>query len=92
MGQITTKSSPVASEHEFQDEIKKLTEHLSVGQRLALLKRSKVLAELPASERRAAVDIIRQRDKNGGLDYPWFASFLAVLSKLEAEESGSETE
>ena len=90
MGQIAIKSSPVASLHEFQDKIRKLTERLSLRQRSAILRTSKVLAELPTSERRAALAIIRQRDKNGWLDYPWIASFLTVLSKLKAEENQSE--
>lgn len=90
MGQIATKSSPVTSLHEVQDKIRKLTERLSLRQRSAMLRASKVLAELSASERRAALAIIRQRDKNGELDYLWIASFLTVLSKLKAKESKSE--
>lgn len=92
MVQIKTKSSLTASQHEVQDEIRKLTEHLSLGQRSAVLRTSKVLAELSASERHRALDIIRQWDNNGGLDYPWLASFLTVLDKLKAEESQFEAE
>lgn len=90
MGQIETKSSLDAPQLEVRDEISELTEHLSLGQRSAVLRTSKVLAGLSASERRAALDIIRQRAQNGGLDYPWFAGFLAVLGRLKAEESRSE--
>lgn len=90
MVQIKTKSSLTASQ--VQDEIRKLTEHLSLGQRSAVLRTSKVLAELSASERHRALDIIRQWDNNGGLDYPWLAGFLTVLDKLKAEESQFEAE
>ena len=92
MGQIATKSSPVASLHEVPDKIRKLVEHLSLRQRSVVLRTSKVLAKLSTSERRAALNIIRQLDKNGGLYYPWLASFFAVLRKLKAEENQSEAE
>ena len=92
MGQIATKSSLDASRHEVQDKIRKLAEHLSLRQKSVVLRTSKILAELSASERHAALNIIRQQDKNGGLDYPWLASFFAVLGKLKAEESESEAE
>jgi len=87
MGQIAIKSSLGASQHEVQDKIRKLTGYLSLRQRSAILK---VLGELSASERRATLAIIRQQGKNGGLDYPWLASFFAVLRKLKAEENQSE--
>lgn len=90
MGQIATKSSLGASQHEVQDKIRKLAEHLSVMQKSVVLRTSKVLAKLSTSERRAALNIIRQKDKNGGLDYPWLTSFFAVLRKLKAEEDPSE--
>ncbi len=90
MGQIATKSSLGASQHEVQDKIRKLAEHLSVVQKSVVLRTSKVLAKLPTSERRAALNIISQKDENGGLDYPWLASFFEVLRKLKAEEDQSE--
>lgn len=92
MGQIAAKPKPVASRRDVQGKIRKLTEHLSSRQKSAVLKTSKVLVELSASQRRAALDIIRQRDKNGGLDYSWLTSFLTVLSKLKAEQSHSKAE
>ena len=90
MGQIATKSSLGASQHEVQDKIRKLAEHLSLRQKSVVLRTSKVLAKLSTSERRAVLNIIRQKDENGGLDYPWLASFFAVLRKLKAEENQSE--
>ena len=70
--------------------ISKFTERMSRRQRSAVLKASNVLAELSASEKHAALNVIRQRDTNGGLNYPWLASFFKVLSKMKAEESRSE--
>ncbi len=87
MGQIATKSSLGASQHEVRYKIRKLAGYLSLGQKSAILE---VLAKLSTSERRAALNIIRQKDKNGGLYYPWLARFLAVLRKLKAEENQSE--
>ncbi|MHC4571426.1 MAG: hypothetical protein ACYS0C_05045 [Planctomycetota bacterium] len=90
MGQIATKSSLGVSQHEIQGKIRKLAEHLSLRQKSVVLRTSKVLAKLSTSERRAVLNIIRQKDKNGGLNYPWLASFFAVLRKLKAEENQSE--
>ena len=90
MGKIATESSLGTSQHEVQDKIRKLAEHLSVMQKSVVLRTSKVLAKLSTSERRAALNIIRQKDKNEGLDYPWLASFFTVLRKLKAEEDQSE--
>lgn len=90
MGQIATKSSFGVSQHEIQDKIRKLAEHLSLRQKSVVLRTSKVLAKLSSSERRAVLNIVRQKDKNGGLDCPWLASFFSVLRKLKAEENQSE--
>ncbi|MHC4736787.1 MAG: hypothetical protein ACYTDW_20390 [Planctomycetota bacterium] len=65
-------------------------EHLTSRQRSVILRRSEVLEELSASERSAALAIIRQRDKNGRLDYLWTAHFLTVLTKLKAQERDDE--
>jgi len=92
MGQVITKSSFVECHHHVQDEIRKLTKNLPLRQRSAVLRISNRLAELPASERRAALNIIRQRYENRGLDYPWLTSFLAVLGNLKAEQSHYEAE
>lgn len=92
MGQIAGKSLFVASTPQIQREIRNLVKHLSSDRRSVVLKTSEVLAKLRASERRSAEDILRRRYKNGGLDYSWLTSFLAVLSKLKAEESQSEAE
>lgn len=85
MGQITTKkTSLVVSQNEVQDIIRKFAQHLPSMQKSVVLRTSKLLAELSVSERRAAMNIIKQQDKNGGLDYPWLVSFLTLLSKLKA--------
>lgn len=86
MGQVATKSTRLAPQREVQAAIRKFARHLPPAQRSLMQKTSKMLAELPASERRAAVDIIRRRDKNEGLDFRWLTSFVAVLRKLKAEE------
>ncbi len=84
------KSTSVESLHNVHGKFKKFTEHLVLRQRSEILRGSKVLEELSASERHAAMAIIRQRNKNGGLDYLWTTRFLIVLSKLKAEERESE--
>jgi hypothetical protein len=87
MGKVATKSSPVAPRQTVQDEIRELAEHLSSRRRSALLRTSKALADLPASQRRRALGIIRQRAGGRRFDYRWITSFLAVLSRLKAEEN-----
>jgi hypothetical protein len=82
---IAKKSMPAESLHENQDRFGKLTEHLISRQRSVILRGSEVLEELSFSERRAALAIIRQHDKNGRLDYLWTAHFLTVLTKLKAQ-------
>jgi hypothetical protein len=86
MGKVTTKSSPVAPRQTVQDEIRELAEHLPSRRRSALLKTSKTLADLPASQRRRALGIIRQRAGGKRFDYRWITSFLVVLGRLKAEE------
>ncbi|MHC4083971.1 MAG: hypothetical protein ACYSWZ_07680 [Planctomycetota bacterium] len=86
----TIKSTSVESLHNVNGKFRKFTEHLASRQRSEILRRSEVLEELSDSERHAAMTIIRQRNKNGGLDYLWTARFLIVLSKLKAEEKESE--
>ncbi|UCF43222.1 MAG: hypothetical protein JSV99_11710 [Planctomycetota bacterium] len=89
MGSIATKSSPVAPRQTIQDAITELAEHLPSNRRSSFLKAAKALEELPASERRTALGIIRQRAGDGRLDYRWVSSFLAVLHRLKAEENHS---
>ena len=83
---IVKKSLPAESLQENQGRFGKLTEHLTSRQRSVILRKSKVLEELSASERSAALAIIRQRDKKGRSDYLWTAHFLTVLTKLKAQE------
>jgi hypothetical protein len=90
MAEIATKSLPVLSHYKVHDKIRKFAQHLPLRQKSVVLRASKMLAELSPSERHAALDIIRQWNNNGELDYPWLASFLAVLGKLKAEENQSE--
>lgn len=85
------KSTSVESLQNVHGKFEKFTERLASSQRSEILRRSEVLKELSASERRAAMAIIRQRNKNGGLDYLWTARFLIVLTRLKAEERESET-
>ena len=84
MAQIKTKSSSVTHQLNVEKDISKLTKHLSLGQKSTVLRASRVLAELSSSERHAALDVLKQRNSNGGLDYRWLANFLTVLSKLKA--------
>jgi hypothetical protein len=86
------KSTSVESLHNVQGKFLKFTEHLASRQKSEILRKLKVLEELSASERRAAMAIIMQRNNNGGLDYLWTTCFLTVLSKLKAQESKSEAE
>jgi hypothetical protein len=86
MGNIATKSSPAAPQQIVQDAIRELAEKLPSDCKLPFLKTAKVLEELPASQMRSALGIIRRRVGNGRLDYHWVASFLAVLRRLKAEE------
>jgi hypothetical protein len=80
------KSTSIESLHNVHGKFWKFTERLASRQRSDILRRSKVLEELSASERRAVMAIIMQRNNNGGLDYLWTAHFLTVLSKLRVEE------
>ncbi len=89
MGSIAAKSSPAAPRQIVQDAIRELTEQLPSKCKSPFLKTAKVLEELPISQMRKALGIIRQRAGNGRLDYRWVASFLAVLRRLKAEEDHS---
>ena len=80
------KSTSIESLHNVHSKFREFTERLASRQRSEILRRSEVLEELSASERRAAMAIINQRNNNGGLDYLWTARFLTVLSKLKVEE------
>jgi hypothetical protein len=80
------KPTSVESLHNVHVKFRKFTKHLASRQRSVILRRSEVLEELSTSERRAAMAIIRQRNKNGGLDYLWTSRFLTVLTKLKAGE------
>jgi len=83
MGNIATKSGPRQT---VQDSIREVAAQLPSKYRSALLRASKTLAELPASERRTALGIIRQHAGDGRFGYRWISSFLAVLRRLKAEE------
>lgn len=92
MVQIKTKSSFVARRPYLKNEITKLTKHLPSKQKTAILRASKVLAELSSSERLTALDLLRQKNENGGLDYLWLANFLTSLTRLKAEQNQSKAE
>ena len=81
------KRSPVAANDGIQGVIRRCIRNLPLQQRLAVIKNSEVLAELRASDRRKALNIIRQRDKRGELDYPWLNGFLEVLRVLKSGEN-----
>lgn len=91
MRKIESKSSLLESQHEVQGKVRKLLRDLSLSQKLAMLKASDILAELPPSQRRAALHIIRQRNKRTEVDVAWLASFLKVLRALKAEENRANT-
>jgi hypothetical protein len=86
MGNITTKSSPLAPGQTVQDAVRELADQLPSNCKSPFLKTAKVLEELPVSQMRRALGIIRQRAGDGTLDYRWVRSFLAVLQRLKAEE------
>ena len=79
MVQVAAKSLPV----EYQHEIRKLIKHGSQRQKSAVQKALTVLDELPASQRRLAMNIIRRKLKNGGVDGRWLIGFLVLLRKLK---------
>jgi len=83
---IGKKSLPAESRQEKQGKLRHLTEHLTSRHMSVILRESEVLEELSISQRRAALAIIRQRGKNGKLDYLWTVNFLTVLTKLKAQE------
>jgi hypothetical protein len=87
MRKIESKSSLIESRHEVQGKVGKLLRDLSLSQKLTMLKASDILAELPPSQRRAALHIIKQRNKYAEVDFAWLASFLKVLKALKAEEN-----
>ncbi|UCC21663.1 MAG: hypothetical protein JSW23_07555 [Planctomycetota bacterium] len=89
MGSIATKSPPVAPRQTVQEAIRELAEQLPSNRRSPFLKRARVLEELPASQTRRVLDIIRQRAGDGRLDYNWVSSFIAVLRRLKSEEDHS---
>jgi hypothetical protein len=91
MRKIESKSSLLESRHEIQGKVRKLLRDLSLSQKLAMLEASDMLAELPPSQRRAALHIIRQRNKRAEVDVAWLASFLKVLRALKAEEDRANT-
>ena len=93
MAQSEMKSSLLESRHKAQNEIKEpKSENSSLHKKLEMLRASDVLARMQPEDRRAALAIIRQRDKHGQLDGSWLASFIRVLRALKAEESHSEGE
>ncbi|MHC4527523.1 MAG: hypothetical protein ACYS29_06575 [Planctomycetota bacterium] len=59
---------------------------LSLRQKFVALKVSETLAQLQPSQRRAALDVIKRRDKHGQLDLAWLAGFLKVLKALNDEQ------
>lgn len=92
MVQIKTKSSFGAHRPNVKKEIIKLTKHLPSKQKTAILRASNVLAELSSSERLTALDLLRQKSENGGLDYLWLANFLTSLTSLKTEQNQSKAE
>ena len=91
MGQVRTKSELVDSRHKVQDEIRKLVRGSGVAKKLTATRASNVLAAMKPSERRAVLDIMKKRDKNGKLNYLWLATFLKVLKALKTEENMPQT-
>lgn len=87
MSNIKSKSSLLESRHEVQSKMKKLLRDLSLSQKLAMLKAPQVLAQLRPAERRAVLNVIKQRDEQSEIDFAWLASFLKVLRTLKAEEN-----
>jgi hypothetical protein len=86
MGQ--TEGTLLVSKHsdKTHEEIRKEPAELSLRRKFVALRVSETLAELPSSERCAALDIIRQRDNHAQLDLAWLAEFLKVVKALKAEE------
>ena len=87
MSNIKSKSSLLESRHEVQSTMKELLRDLSLSQKLAMLKAPRVLAQLRPAERRAVLNIIKQRDQQAEIDFAWLAGFLKVLRALKAEEN-----
>ena len=87
MSNIKCKSSLLESRHEVQSKMKKLLRDLSLSQKLAMLKAPQVLVQLRPDQRRAALNVIKQRDERAEIDFAWLASFLKVLRALQAEEN-----
>lgn len=87
MSNIKGKSSVLESRHEVQSNMKKQLRDLSLSQKLAMLKAPQVLAQLRPAQRRAALNIIKQRDERTEIDCAWLASFLKVLRALRDEEN-----
>ena len=87
MSNIKCKSSLLESRHEVQNKMKKLLRDLSLSQKLAMLKAPQVLAQLRPAQRRAVLNVIKQRDDQAEIDFAWLASFLKVLRAIKAEEN-----
>ena len=87
MSNMKSKSALLESRHEVHSKMKKLLRDLSLSQKLAMLKAPQVLAQLRPAERRAALNVIKQRDERAKIDCAWLAGFLKVLRALKAEEN-----
>jgi phytoene/squalene synthetase len=86
MSQIEETLSLLERSHRTHEEIRKGPAELSLRQKFVALSVSEALAELLPSERRAALDVIKQRDKRAQLDLAWLAGLLKVLKALKAQE------
>ena len=87
MSNMKCKSSLLESRLQVQSEMKKLLRDLSLSLKLAMLKAPQVLAQLQPAQRRAVLNVIKQRDERAEIDFAWLASFLKVLRALKAEQS-----
>jgi phytoene/squalene synthetase len=86
MSQVEETLSLLERSRRTHEEIRKEPAELSLRQKFVALRVSEALAELLPSERRAALDVIKQRDKHSQLDLAWLAGLLKVLKALKAQE------
>ena len=87
MSNIKCKSSLIESRHEVQSKMTQILRDLSLCQKLAMLKAPQILEQLQPAQRRAALNLIKQRDQQAEIDFAWLTSFLKVLRALKAEEN-----
>ncbi len=87
MSNIKSKSSLLESRHEVQSKMNNLLIDSPLSQKLAMLKASQVLEQLRPAQRRAALNVIKQRDEQSEIDFAWLAGFLKILRALKAEEN-----